>query len=139
MHTTTLPAVANNLKNVLGDHLINRNVLLGNSINTTKDTFSYIWTTSYCTLMSGCQLTGKIGEYWNSYDDGEANYKLPLFDYTTFRITTSTYWIRGRYYNSINGIGYHTFYSFKEGGPIEIGAGPCENSNIGVRPMIYIR
>ena len=119
MHTSTLPTVANNLRNVLGNHLINRNVLLGSSVNLTytptstniNGTNAYTWTTAYCTLLSPKQITGTYfsqkykngsdGSYSytpqeyssNKYDDGEANYKLPLFNYE--KATTGTaYWTR---------------------------------------------
>ena len=79
MHTSTLPTIANNLKNVLGNHLINRNVLLGSGASPNQDvgTTSYTWTTAYCTLPSIGQLGGDFGIYNTFYDDGEANYRLP--------------------------------------------------------------
>ena len=119
MHTSTLPTVANNLRNVLGNHLINRNVLLGSRVNLTytptstniNGTNAYTWTTAYCTLLSPKQITGTYfsqkytngsdgsysytpSEYFsNKYDDGEANYKLPLFNYE--KATTGIdYWTR---------------------------------------------
>ena len=119
MHTSTLPTVANNLRNVLGNHLINRKVLLGSRVNLTytptttsiNGTNAYTWTTAYCTLLSPKQITGTYfsrkytngsdGSYSytpseyssNKYDDGEANYKLPLFNYE--KSTTGTaYWTR---------------------------------------------
>ena len=79
MHTSTLLTVANNLKNVLGDHLINRNALLGSNVGTGFiGTNAYTWTTTYCTLLSGYQadLRSDVG---TRYDNGEANYVLPLF------------------------------------------------------------
>ena len=100
MNTVTLPKVSNNLENVLGNHLVNRNVLLSNGCGGNNNPFSnsYAWTTSYCTLMSGCQLTGEIATYTNKYDDGEANYKLPLFDYIEYvEDDANSFWLRGTY------------------------------------------
>ena len=110
MHTSTLPTIANNLKNVLGDHLINRNVLLSSSIDTSTEsgyTNDYTWTTEYCTIPSIYQITGTYwhkyyysssNNFWlnaNIYDIGEANYRLPLykFRYYTYGPTTNA-WLR---------------------------------------------
>lgn len=119
IHTSTLPTVANNLRNVLGNHLINRKVLLGSRVNLTytptttsiNGTNAYTWTTAYCTLLSPKQITGTYfsrkytngsdGSYSytppeyssNKYDDGEANYKLPLFNYEKASMGTA-YWTR---------------------------------------------
>lgn len=56
--------------------------------------------------MSGYQLTGTPASHKTKYDDGEANYKLPLFDHRTYVISNSSsgvyfqYWLRGVYKNS---------------------------------------
>lgn len=93
IRTNALRSIGNNLKNVLGDHLINRNVLLGSSVSNSlyQGTISYTWTKDYCTLMSPLQIIGEncykkhSGDNFsmvsNNYDNGEANYKLPLFNY----------------------------------------------------------
>ena len=129
----------NDLIKTLGSHLINRNVLLSNVVNpTTGLSTSYIWTTSYVTLMSGCQLTGEIAKYSNKYDDGEANYKLPLFNYTNFYVTgmTGSYWIRG-----IAGIsgGYYCAYMTSMSSNSLDATRIISHGTYGARPMIYIR
>ena len=83
MHTSTLPTVANNLKNVL----------LSSSANTRGAT-AHTWTTSYCTLISRTQLEGfyrVMSE--QKYNVGEAWYQIPLFKFilTTFLIDS---WMR---------------------------------------------
>ena len=99
IHMITLPTISDNLKNVLGSHLIDRNVLLSSDIDSnTCRSNKYIWTTAYCTLMSGYQLTGEIAKYSNKYDDGEANYKLPLYNYMSYyNEYIYRYWTRGIY------------------------------------------
>lgn len=96
MHTTHLPNIVTKLQNVLGSHIVNRNVLLSSSIDGNYHSNAYTWTTSYATLMSMGQMTGTFASHRNKYDDGEANYKLPIFNYTEFK-TGSTFWLRGVY------------------------------------------
>ena len=128
----------NQLIKTLGSHLINRNVLLSNVVNpTTGLSTSYIWTTSYVTLMSGCQLTGEISKYSNKYDDGEANYKLPLFNYMNFYVTgmTASYWTRG-----IAGESGGHYCAYMASVSSSLTASYINSQVIyGARPMIYIR
>ena len=137
MHKSTLPTVATNLKKVLGNHLIKRNVLLSNS---RADTYGqphcangYAWTTAYCTLMSMGQITGKFASNDNKYDDGEANYKLPLFNYELWSFDTWA-WLRGLYGGESQSVyGLNT-----SGGSEHAGYGSWAG-NYGLRPLIYIR
>ena len=131
-HTSTLPAVANNLKKVLGDHLVLRNVLLSNSRGNDWRMNGYIWTTAYCTLMSVGQITGTFANNRNKYDDGEANYKLPLFNYETWSFDT---WAMLRGYAGLGGDGYSRIYIVETSGNINTG----HVGNNGLRPLIYIR
>ena len=78
-----LASAGNNFKSILGNHLVNRNVLLSSSMNTSGST-AYTWTTDYFTLLSIGQVKGAFGSYNNKYDDGEANYKLPLFNFLQY-------------------------------------------------------
>ena len=131
MHKTTLPNIVTKLKTVLGTHVVNRNVLLSSSISSSGDGESnaYTWTTAEATLMSAGQLTGTFASNKNKYDDGEANYKLPLFNYENYW-TSSSFWTRGVYRDTIawcttansSLINHSTFiYEY------------------GVRPLIYLR
>ena len=135
MHNTVLPTIVNKLKNVLGSHIVNRNVLLSSSVDSSGNYYSgaYTWTTAYATLMSIGQMTGTFASNRNKYDDGEANYKLPLFNYESY-VTGSNFWTRGVcgyiggsccawYVYSGNGGVYHTNI----------------NAMNGVRPLIYLR
>ena len=142
MHTSVLPGIITLLKTVLGDHIVNRNVLLSNSIGPRSTSgsgsryyvsSSYQWTTAYATLMSYYQILNKASSY--KYDDGEANYHLPLFKSIKYYNGTvnSDYWIRTCTYKI-------TDWPCA----VEIGyAGMIASANVtgtsGVRPLIYIR
>ena len=132
INTSTLPTVANNLKKVLGDHLIKRNVLLSSDCSK-YEADAYTWTTAYCTLMSVGQVTGTFASDRNKYDDGEANYKLPLFNYETWSFDTFA-WLRGIY-------GYDGGYRLSVYGLTTSGDSNCNKcyTNQGLRPLIYIR
>ena len=87
LHTQYFVDLSNNLKAVLGNHLVNRSVLLGSSIN--SYTNSYTWTTSYCNLPSEYQLKGGYGVLsypYDRYDTGESTY---MFPYCAFNGTNS--------------------------------------------------
>lgn len=141
INTSTLPTVANNLKKVLGDYLIERNVLLSNSrdgnSNSSHYANSYVWTTAYCTLMSMGQITGTFASNRNKYDDGEANYKLPLFNYETWSFDTWA-WLRGIYGTNYDGGSFFDgiIYGLTTSGDSDYSA--CRQ-NHGLRPLIYIR
>ena len=137
INTSTLPAVANNLKKVLGDHLVLRNVLLSSARGSNYYASAYTWTTAYCTLMSMGQVTGTFASNRNKYDDGEANYKLPLFNYETWSFDDIAL-LRGIYGNNYNDSfvfdGY--VYGITTSGDSYLYG--CRNSH-GLRPLIYIR
>ena len=138
INKTTLPTVANNLKKVLGNHLIQRNVLLSNGKNSDYHANRYIWTTAYCTLMSMGQITGTFASNTNKYDDGEANYKLPLFNYETWSFNDIA-WLRGLYgsiRDGATGNNYSGIYYLTISGDLDHSfcTGTC-----GLRPLIYIR
>ena len=107
----------------LGDHLINRRVLLGSNIDKSVENDSnpfglcinkHTWTTSYCTLMSMHQYSGYgMSAHYNSssgdhivdydkYGNGEANYMLPIFGFNYFMmtkiITNDSFWLRNMIY-----------------------------------------
>lgn len=94
MHNTHLPGMATELQNVLGSHIVQRNVLLSSSVDGSYHSNAYTWTTAYATLMSVGQMKGTFAANTNKYDDGEANYKLPIFDFIEFK-TGSRFWSRG--------------------------------------------
>ena len=127
MHTTTLPTIVTKLKTVLGTHVVNRNVLLSSSI-TSSGSNVYTWTTADATLMSVGQCTGTFASHNNKYDDGEANYKLPLFNYENY-VTASGFWFRGIYDD------YGAWVVYSDGYTID----DCVEYSYGVRPLIYLR
>ena len=131
VHTSTLPTIVNNLKNILGDHIVNRNVLLSSGVNSSVRSNAYTWTTSYATLMSVGQMTGTFASHNNKYDDGEANYKLPLFDHADYK-TGYDFWTRG-----ISG-GTQFAGAYRVDGEGNIG-GYGVWSSLHVRPLIYLR
>ena len=131
INTSTLPTVANNLKKVLGDHLVLRNVLLSSARDSNYYASAYTWTTAYCTLMSAGQITGTFASNRNKYDDGEANYKLPLFNYETWSFDEWA-WLRGLY--GLN-VGFDVYGLTTSGGSDYY---HCYNP-YGLRPLIYIR
>ena len=131
VHTTTLPTVVTNLKNVLGIHVVNRNVLLSSTVTKGYST-AYTWTTADATLMSVGQMSGTFASHSNKYDDGEANYKLPLFNYEEYYYSDGTnvnmFWTR-----CIDKLGT---YSVTNKGLFK-GSYPSNKS--GLRPLIYLR
>ena len=130
INTSTLPTVANNLRKVLGNHLVLRNVLLSNARDSSYYASAYTWTTAYCTLMSMGQVTGTFASKSNKYDDGEANYKLPLFNYETWKFDKWA-WLRGLF-----GCSGNVVYGLTTSGGSDYHN--CYHS-YGLRPLIYIR
>ena len=82
--------------------------------------------------MSAGQITGKFASNYNKYDDGEANYKLPLFNYETWSFDAWA-WLRGLY--GINNFGDNVYVLTPSGDSDWV---DC-NSSYGLRPLIYIR
>ena len=132
MNNTHLPSIVTKLRNVLGSHIVTRNVLLSSSVDENYYSNGYTWTTTYATLMSIGQITGTFAANKNKYDDGEANYKLPIFNFTGFN-TGSRFWSRGIWGGSGNSCGAWIF-----GGDGSVGSYGVDTTQ-GVRPLIYLR
>ena len=132
MHNTTLPNIVTKLQNVLGSHIVQRNVLLSSSVDGSYYSNGYTWTTAYATLMSIGQMTGTFAANRNKYDDGEANYKLPIFNSKDFK-TGSDFWSRGvfGYYRN-----YYDAWLVHSNGSVY---NSPVNSESGVRLLIYLR
>ena len=143
INTSTLPTVANNLKKVLGDHLVLRNVLLSSAIDGAYYASAYKWTTAYCTLMSIGQVTGKFASHIGKYDDGEANYKLPYFNFTTWQFGNYAF-LRGlagtTYYNAHSNY-YDLPWSVSNGSVIgkDVANNDNGSKNPGIFSLIMIR
>ena len=136
IHTSVLPAVVSKLENVLGSHIVNRNVLLSSSVSGYSD--AYTWTTSKATLMSIGQMTGTFAKNSTKYDDGEANYRLPIFNFKEYK-TGSTFWSRGIWggYGTV----WYAWSVFGDGNlttGLDKGDSPVTNY-FGIRPLIYLR
>ena len=131
-NTSLLPNIVTKLKNVLGTHIINRNVLLSSNMPNGYPT-QYTWTTAYATLMSVGQMTGTFAANHSKYDDGEANYKLPLFDSISYS-TGSSFWTRGL-------AGQNSEMAFLAYGIYGLNVSKYQTnlSKIGIRPLIYLR
>lgn len=127
---TPLSNIILSLMNVLGSHLVNRNVLLSSSIGSNGSSNAYTWTTDFGTLLSVGQMNGNFASYNNKYDDGEANYKLPLFEFQNY-YTNYTIWTRN-IYNSL------CTWACSYVGTIYYN-GAHDSSNFYIRPMIYLR
>ena len=124
-------------KTVLGNHLINRNVLLCNSIDKETGSKSYTWTTSYFTLMSSYQLTGTNNSMTNIYDRGEANYQLPLFKFMSYYF--DSYWLRG-FVGKYSNYGHCCAeFCLHSGSDNRIWFADTTISSYKVYPLIYIR
>ena len=131
MHTTVLPGIVTKLKTILGSHIIQRNVLLSSSVSGPSSN-AYTWTTAYDTLMSIGQMTGTFAANRNKYDDGEANYKLPIFNSKDFK-TGYTFWSRG-----VLGYASGGYFAWHVNSAGSIDSGGVGNTS-GVRPLIYLR
>ena len=92
LHTQHFVKLSNSLKAVLGDHLINRRVLLGNII-TEYGHSACTWTTSYCTMPSDYQISGGYGLLDSGYDRcdiGESTYMFPWCAFTGYNRVLTT-------------------------------------------------
>ena len=132
MHNTHLPNIVSKLQNVLGSHIVTRNVLLSSSIGENYYSNNYTWTTSKATLMSTGQMNGSFAANQNKYDDGEANYKLPIFNSKDFK-TGYIFWLRG-----VLGRGGSDYYAWSVYQDGNVSHSYVDNT-YGVRPLIYIR
>lgn len=105
MHTTTLVTVANNLKNALGSHLLERRVLLSDSMSTsiasnagagfTGASDQWVWTSVYCTLLTEVQVYGSTVFSSSCHDIGEGCSQLPLFKFVNHVYFGSfSFWLR---------------------------------------------
>ena len=122
----------------LSNHLIKRNVLLSNRYdNSTSHVSGYEWTTACCTLMSAGQITGTFGVNSTKYDDGEANYKLPYFNFNTWQYKSA--WLRG-----LGGNGYRNNHYYDKPWYVSEGSNLACNkehgtNNLAIFPLIMIR
>ena len=119
-----------NSSDALGNHIINRNVLLSSSNMPIAAGVSsaYTWTNAYGTLLNETQLTGAVDTV-NKYDRGEANYKLPLFNHRSYYMG-SQYWLRSLYSKTAAVFVADTTETMNAN---------TTTYSLGFRPLIYIR
>ena len=142
MHTYQLPNVIDRLKDIIGSHIVNRNVLLSSKVGdywgNTPYSINYTWATSDATLMSIGQMTGTFAQHTSKYDDGEANYKLPLFNYENYYVDTYSLWTRNIKSTTENS--NYVFIINKSSASNRIGYTTVRTDmNMRKRPLIYIR
>ena len=139
MHTTILPALVTKLQAVLGSHLKKRRVLLTNAINTsiscgglgswTGASSGWEWADVYAVLPSENEIYGS--PIWSSsgYDAGEANQKLPIFNFINpVQFSRWVFWLRS--------VGHSTsFCLVNSHGDASYGGA---SNSCGVRPLIYL-
>ena len=105
MHTTTLVTIANNLKNALGNHLLERRVLLSSNMNSsiasmegtgyTGSTNDWKWCSAYCTLLTEVQVYGSTICSSSFYDVGDGCSQLPLFKFVNHTYHSRfNFWLR---------------------------------------------
>lgn len=141
---------ANN-NGLLENHLISRRMLLSNSSSgfwtndTVVESRGYEWTTGYGALMSAGQITGKFAANKNKYDDGEANYKLPYFNFNTWQFGDYSL-LRGLagtgYYNDHNNNYDKPFYVSNGsvlGNSFATDMSEINDKKPGIFPLIMIR
>lgn len=137
----TLATIQSKLEAVLGDHLVTRNVYLSTAANDNGSTAGK-WTTAKLTLLSLTQLDGRswgsVGSHYCVYDVGEANQKLPLFNYERYWLPyREWYWTRGMYGKfTWNSIIYAGAWHVNSSGDI---CGYDVSNSRGVRPLIYVK
>ena len=126
MHTDTLVTVANNLKNALGSRLLERRVLLSNSINTSiasgagagwiGASSGWAWFSAFCTLLTEVQVYGSRVFSSSFYDIGEGCSQLPLFKFVNHvYLGRFSFWLRAvtssAYFACAHGNGVADTYS----------------------------
>lgn len=134
VHSYLNSTCSSRLKNVIGGHFVTRNVLLSNNIDSSNHSNGYQWTTADLTLPSIGQVTGTFASHNNQYDDGEANYKLPLFDHAPFSYTGRTYTTR-----CIYGYGTNGYSCWSINGDVGNIRDATVTTSCYIRPLIYIR
>ena len=139
VHALLNSTIYNNLLGTLGTHIIERNVLLSNETNGNQHSASnYTWTKAYLTLMSAAQVLNKFNGYSTKYDDGEANYYLPLFRYREYYLNDkSPYWLRSIKDASDSGTQCRLWTVHDE--QQELYIDNMAGQQYWVRPMMYLR
>ena len=138
MNIDTLTSLMRDYRdNVFGSHLVYRNILLSSAAGGSGST-DYTWDSKNATLMSIGQITGTFAQHTNQYDDGEATYKLPLFDHEMLNLHNSTTGPANYYYTRNIGSGNNVYVISNQSYRYVIEQTDCFNA-FGLYPLIYIR
>ena len=91
MHTTKLPALATKLQTALGTHLLTHRAMISNAVNTEAASggssawkgmaSGWEWTDVKCVLPTEVQVYGGTAFSSSGWDTGEAEQKLPVFNF----------------------------------------------------------
>lgn len=130
INTIVLRNIGKILESVLGNHLIKRDVQLNNGTEYPENN-KCAWTAEYCTLPTIKQLTDDY-LYYSNIDNGEANYKLPLFNHMKYWCKNG-FWVRNIWGKLC---GFYRAFGVNYKGEI---ANDRLDKYVQVRPLIYIR
>lgn len=155
LHTNggKLEAIVKDLTPIMGDHIITRNILASNSIDTnTGYSNGYIWTTAKATVPTIAQITGdyifRIVDGmatdfpYIKYDIGEGNYKLPLYKFKFYMgYSTDNSWTRSLKYESGGQkvLVAHSLGFYGPDGSYSLSFDLANSSYHYIHPLIYIR
>jgi hypothetical protein len=139
MHTTVMPDVTSKLSAVLGSHLLTRNILISNAVDTSKTSGAYSdltgassnweWIATRCELMSEVEVYGSRILSSSFFDIGEACMKLPVFNFINHvQYSRANFWLRG--------IATSADFCYASGDGSATGT--YASVSFGVRPLILI-
>ena len=105
MHTTVMATVTTKLNGVLGTHLLTRDALLSNTVDTTNKSSAYTawtgassnweWVATRCELMTETEVYGAPIFSSSAYDQGEGCMKLPVFNFINHvQFARANFWLR---------------------------------------------
>ena len=105
MHTTVMATVTTKLNGVLGTHLLTRDALLSNTVDTTNKSSAYTawtgassnweWVATRCELMTETEVYGAPIFSSSAYDQGEGCMKLPVFNFINHvQFARAHFWLR---------------------------------------------
>lgn len=139
MHTTVMSTVTTRLNSVLGSHLLTRDALITNNVDTTNKSSAYTawagassgweWVATRCELMTETEVYGAPIFSSSAYDQGEGCMKLPVFNFINHVQFARAYlWLRSvansTYFCVASGDG--TAYHYSASG------------SLGVRPLALL-
>ena len=105
MHTTKLPALATKLQTALGAHLLTHRAIISNAVNTEAApggssiwkgmASGWEWTDVKCVLPTEAQVYGGTVFSSSGWDTGEAEQKLPVFNFINpVQFSRWGFWLR---------------------------------------------